>query len=391
MLEAELRSAQTLEAVGRLAGGIAHDFNNLLMTVRGNVSLLRPWGPGEPEVENVELDEIDAAVDHAASLTRQLLAFSQRQVIRTQRLELGKVVDVLTPRIRHLLGPAVELHVESGGECWLEADPGQVEEIVMNLTANSGDAMPEGGVLTLRMFTADVTEDEARREPRLLTGAYVTLVVEDTGCGMSAETLTHAFEPFFTTKPSGGGLGLSTVFGIATQLGGHVAVRSTPGLGTRFDVCLPRATSAPDGAPPAGLRASRRQSSVLPGSRGQRILVVDDEVPVQRALQRILLRDGYDVLTAGEGVEALELEARTEGPIHLLLTDVMMPRMDGRELMLRFAERRPGAAVVCMSGFVDDDLRASLPLQDCTFLAKPFSIGSVLEAVHQELELRLPV
>jgi two-component system cell cycle sensor histidine kinase/response regulator CckA len=378
----QLRQAQKMEAVGRLAGGIAHDFNNLLTAIKGNTQLMLLRVEGDAELRT-ELLEVDRAADRAAALTRQLLAFSRRQVLHPQVLELNDTVRGVQGMLRRLIPEPVELAVElADGLPAVEVDPGQIEQVVVNLAVNARDAMPRGGVLALR--TAAVPPAEAGAlglAPRPL--GYVRLEVADTGEGIAPEVLPHVFEPFFTTKEmgKGTGLGLSTVYGIVQQSGGRVDAASAPGQGSTFTVYLPAHAGAP--AP-----AAARPPSVARRGGGEVVLLVEDEDSVRALTRRVLERSGYAVVEARNGVEALEI-ARGLTTVHAMLTDVVMPRMSGAELAVAIRDVHPGLRTVYMSGYAGDEIEAlGLVEEGIPFLAKPFTVDELTRTLRQVLDGR---
>jgi PAS domain S-box-containing protein len=376
-LEQQLRQAQKLEAVGRLAGGIAHDFNNVLTVIQSYAEVLAVELEGK-KVGHEEVEAIRAAADRAAALARQLLAFSRRDVIIPRDLDLANVVRGLDLILRRLLRQGVELQLDlHTAPLIVRMDAGQLEQVLMNLAINAVDAMPDGGVLRIR--TWGLAGLGAR-------GGRAVLSVEDTGTGMTPEVQERLFEPFFTTKPAGRGtgLGLATGYAIVKEAGGEITVTSAPGRGARFDVILPLSTSH---EPDSGQRMSPVYGSAVAGA-GERILLVEDEPAIRTALSRILHASGYEVLEASNGGEALRLADAEPSQIHLLLTDVMMPGIGGKELVQRLLEQRPDTRVILMSGFTDDaDLRADLGNARFLFLQKPFATRRVLSAIREALDL----
>lgn len=369
-LEEAVRRSQKMEAVGRLAGGMAHDFNNFLTSIVLSSSFALDQLPrGHPTRR--ELEEILATSERAARLTKQLLAFSRRQVLAPRVLDLNALLADLERMIGQLIGPKIDMTLSLEADpSKVRADPGQLEQVVMNLVINARDAMPDGGRVTIRTW-------EVQRAPGK---DYVALSVSDTGSGMDEETRAHLFEPFFTTKSpeKGTGLGLSTVYGIVTQSGGEIEVETAPGRGSTFHVFLPSSAAEPPGATPS---SSPSSSSARRGPAT--ILLVEDEDAVRRSLTLLLEREGYTVLAARDGEEALEVAAKHQGALHLLMTDVVMPRMSGRELVERLAGRRPGLAVLFMSGYSECDLDLELPATH--FIGKPFSIVDLTHKVRQAL------
>src|SRR5437773_1937293 len=346
-LEQQLRQAQKMEAVGRLAGGIAHDFNNILTAITGYADLLlEDLGATDPRRQDA--DEIHKAADRAAGLTRQLLAFSRQQVLQPTVLEVNKLVSDLEKMLRRLLGEDVELSTRLAPTTGrVKADPGQLEQAIMNLAVNARDAMPNGGKLTLETANVDLDEPYAADHYPARAGPFVMLAVSDTGIGMSDETQAHMFEPFFTTKEKGKGtgLGLATVYGIIKQSGGFIWVYSEVGHGTTFKLYLPRVQELAE-------RASQPAQPPARAARGtETVLVVEDETPVRSVARQVLERHGYTVLEAPSAEAALDVATRYSGTIDLLLTDVVMPGLNGRELASRLADLRPDARVIFMSGY----------------------------------------
>ena len=378
-LEALLVQAQKMEAVGRLAGGVAHDFNNLLTVIQGYAELLGASLANDPE-RSESLGEIVRAAERAAALTRQLLAFSRRQVLETRVLDLGAVVADTEKMLRRLIGEDVEVVVVKPATLGhVKADPGQIEQVLLNLAVNSRDAMPGGGRLTVEL--ADVTLDApfTTSHDSIPSGRYVVVSVRDTGSGMDAETLGHLFEPFFTTKEKGKGtgLGLATVFGIVKQSGGYVDVASAPGAGTTIRVYLPRT----DARTTSGVRP--RVSS---RSGSETVLVVEDEAAVRNLVRAVLERKGYVVLAAQDGAGALELVDKHAGVIHVLLTDLVMPGMNGRDLAARVSARRPTIKVVFMSGYTADVPTDLGTEGGPAFLSKPFNERALTVKLREVLD-----
>jgi two-component system, cell cycle sensor histidine kinase and response regulator CckA len=379
--QAQLQQSQKLEAIGQLAGGVAHDFNNLLTAIGGYSDLtLRRLSDEDPLRGN--LIEIKKATDRAASLTRQLLAFSRKQILEPKVLDLNTVVNDMSKMLRRLIGEDVELVTDLASEPGkVKVDPGQIEQILMNLVVNARDAMPHGGTVTIE--TKDVTLDEgyAFHHVPVQPGNYTMLAISDTGMGMDKETQLHVFEPFFTTKAAGKGtgLGLSTVYGIVKQSGGYVWVYSEVGSGSVFKVYLPRVTSPRDSD-----KQKQGSGALLQGS--ETILLVEDEEIVRRMARMILENNGYSVLEAGDVKEALRLCFENSEKIDLLLTDVIMPGMSGRVLTERIAAFCPTLPVVYMSGYTDDAIvRHGILEEDIYFLQKPFTRESLLSKVREAL------
>jgi signal transduction histidine kinase/ActR/RegA family two-component response regulator len=380
--EAQLIQSQKLEAIGRLAGGIAHDFNNLMSIIISYtdfaIETLRHSNPIRDD-----LMEVRRAGRRAAELTRQLLAFSRRQVLDPEVIDLNAVVAGMEGMLRRLLGEDIEITFRpEDGLDGVMADPGQIGQVLMNLAVNARDAMPRGGRLAIETANVDLDENYSHRHDIVEPGRYVALTVSDTGCGMEPEVAQRIFEPFFTTKElgKGTGLGLSTAYGIVKQSGGYIWVYSEPGLGTTFKIYLPRISgpATHDSLAPA-------LDSAVSGT--ETVLVVEDEEAVRRLAQRILFRAGYLALGANGGEEALALARGHAGRIHLLLTDVVMPGMGGRELAERLVEERPGLRVLYMSGYTGEMvLHHGVLENDRRFLGKPFSAPDLLRKVRETLD-----
>ena len=384
--QAQLAQSQKMEAIGQLAGGIAHDFNNLLTVIGGRSSLLLlRMRPDDPARKDVDL--IQTTAQRAADLTRQLLAFSRKQVLEPKPINLEALVAGVTPILRRLIGEHIEIVIVSDDDAGqVMADPGQMEQVIVNLVVNARDAMPEGGTLTIETTIRTVPETGRRAQDRHVPpGQYVTLTIGDTGCGMDAATMARIFEPFFTTKEpgKGTGLGLATVHGIVHQSGGHLALDSRVGRGTTFTVYLPRVL---DQADPAGIR--RGALPGLVGGSGTVLLVEDDE-DLRRLTSEILQASGYTVVEAADPLEALTVCDRPDLAIDLLLTDMVMPAMRGPELAARLSETRPGLTVLFMSGYTEESggpPRAGEPAR--AFLQKPFTPHDLTRAVREALASR---
>jgi len=381
VLEAQLHQAAKIEAVGRLAGGVAHDFNNLLTVINGYSELLREK-LGSDTKSGVYLKEILDAGQRAASLTRQLLAFSRRQVLAPQILDLNVVVSNLEKMLRRLIGEDIKLRtILDPALNRMKADPGQIEQVIMNLAVNARDAMPTGGQLTLETHNVELDQAYARSHPSVKPGSHVMLAVSDTGVGMVPETMARIFEPFFTTKEmgKGTGLGLATVYGIVKQSGGSIWVYSEPGQGTVFKVYFPAVMESPAPAELAKTEAGSHAGT-------ETILVVEDEEGVRSLVHEALASSGYKVLETDGAKHALEFSAKYKGPIHLLLTDVVMPQMSGPKVAEEVAALRPGIQVLYMSGYTDDAVvRHGVLSQDMPFIQKPFTPAMLRKKVREVL------
>ena len=383
-LEQQLRQSQKMEAVGRLAGGIAHDFNNLLMVISGySEFLLDRLGP-EPALRG-PAQEIASAAERASSLTRQLLAFSRKQMLAPKVLDLNTVVTENVKMLTRMIGEDVELVMVPAADLGaVRADAGQVEQVIMNLAVNARDAMPTGGKLTLETANVSLDEDYARFHAPLQPGNYVMLAISDTGAGMDAETQSHIFEPFFTTKgPKGTGLGLSTGYGIVKQSGGYIWVYSEPGKGTTFKIYLPRIPEKTESA--VQMAAAAEAATPEPGT--ETILLVEDEANLRYLARQFLEKQGYKVIEAADGAVAMQIAVALEGTIHLLLTDVIMPGMNGRELAQRICEIRPNVKVLYMSGYTENVIGHNGMLDaGVRLLQKPFNLRDLKDKVREVLD-----
>jgi two-component system, cell cycle sensor histidine kinase and response regulator CckA len=383
LLEEQLRQSQKMEAVGRLAGGVAHDFNNLLTVIKGYTDLLLdPLNPVDPMYG--ELDEIRKAADRAAGLTRQLLAFSRRQVLAPKVLDLNQIITNMQKLVERLLGEDVELsirlHPQLGS---VKADPGQIEQVLMNLAVNARDAMLNGGNLMIETANFTLDEPYMREHAVVPAGRYVMIAVSDTGIGMDAETSSRVFEPFFTTKEKGTGLGLSTVYGIVKQSGGYIWVYSEPGQGTTFKVYLPLVEEPAEDAfiKPAQVAAYQGRETVL---------LVEDEDGVRSLVREVLKRHGYKVLETRHGGEALVASEKHKGKIDLLLTDVVLAQMNGREIARRLCPQRPDMKVLFVSGYTEEAIHHHGVLDPGTaFLQKPFTPTVLARKVREVLDGQL--
>ena len=381
-LEAPFRQAQKLEAVGRMVGGVAHDFNNILAVILGTSEILQSdLAVDHPSHEDVA--EIRRAAERGATLTRQLLAYSRQQVLLPRLLDLNALVRNLEGMLSRMIGEDVALVMRlQAGTAMVKADPGQLEQVLLNLAVNSRDAMPEGGQLLLETSVVELDEHYAALHPPMAPGWYVSLTVSDTGSGMSEEVRSHAFEPFFTTKESGKGtgLGLATVYGIVKQSDGFVWLYSEPGRGTSFKIFLPMVSEAADPVRPAAADAP----ASLRGT--ETILIAEDNTAVRMLTRKALERQGYTVLET-TGADAMEVAGSHPGPIHLLLTDTVMPGVTGPALAAQLAEARPGLRVLHMSGYTDNaPLLTQVMASGGAFLQKPFTVASLARKVRSVLD-----
>ncbi|HYC34094.1 MAG TPA: response regulator [Gemmatimonadales bacterium] len=381
LLERRIKQMERSEAIAQLAGGIAHDFNNLLTGIIGHCSLLLE-DRSLSEEARADLAQIQRSADRAAGLTRQLLAFSRRQILAPRILDLNRVVTGAVSAIRGVVGSRIQVASTLAPALpSVLADPGQIEQILLQLGTNARDGMPEGGRLDIRTGTARVQPEQATRHPGLAPGDYVTLTVSDTGKGLAGAELEHIFDPFFGERPSerGLGLGLAPVYGIVKQSGGYISAESTPGEGTSFTVYLPRQESAPA----ARGRASQEVEAV---GGNETILLVEDEEQVRELARRVLERAGYTVLAAEDAESAVAIADRHPGHIHLLVTDIVLPRVSGRELAARLAIHRPAIKVLYVSGTSDNAIARHRMLDPGTeFLEKPFSLERLLQKVRVAL------
>jgi PAS domain S-box-containing protein len=379
-LEDQFRQSQKMEAVGRLAGGVAHDFNNLLTVINGySELLLRQIGENSPLRK--EVDEIRKAGDRASMLTQQLLAFSRRQVLQPKVLDLNSAVSGMATMLRRLIGEDIDLRILPGeGLGRVKADPGQVEQIILNLVVNARDAMPGGGRLSIETSNTFLDGTFSSKHPYAVTGPHLLLAVSDTGVGMSEDTQAHLFEPFFTTKETGKGtgLGLSTVYGIVEQSQGYIHVYSELGKGTTVKIYLPRVEGEDETVSPVSAPAPHGTETVL---------VAEDNAQVRDFVTRVLSAKGYRVLSASEGFEALRLCGECADPVDLLVTDVVMPRMGGRELASRVETAKPGVRVLFVSGYTEDAISHHGILEEgLQFLQKPFTTDALLRKVREVLD-----
>ena len=384
ILEQQLRQSQKMEAVGRLAGGIAHDFNNLLMVISGYSEFLLERLGAEPHLRG-PAQEIAGAADRASSLTRQLLAFSRKQMLAPRIVNLNDVVTENIKMLTRMIGEDIDLVMVPGPNLWsVRADAGQIDQVIMNLAVNARDAMASGGKLTIETSNVTLDEDYARVHSPLPAGDYVMVAISDTGEGMDNETQSHIFEPFFTTKgPKGTGLGLSTVYGIVKQSGGYIWVHSELGRGTSFKIYLPRVAST--GQSVAHLAAPVEYRRVEPGT--ETILLVEDEANLRYLARQYLEKQGYKVIEAADGAVAMQIAVAHDKMIHLLLTDVIMPGMNGRELAQRICEIRPNVKVLYMSGYTENVIGHNGMLDDgVSLLQKPFTLRDLKGKVREVLD-----
>jgi PAS domain S-box-containing protein len=384
--EEQLIQAQKMEAVGQLAGGLAHDFNNLVSVITGYCGFLqRDLAADDARVSDVK--EIQAAAESAASLTRQLLAFSRKQVLQPRIVNLNDSVEQLEHMLRRLIGAQIEIKTKLDADLQLvKADPNQLDQVIMNLAVNARDAMPGGGELTLETENVQLDEEYARTHPGVHAGPHALLCIRDNGIGMSAETQSRIFEPFFTTKEPGmgTGLGLSTVYGIVRQSGGHIWVYSEEGLGTVFKLYFPVTEEAAEET-----TAARTPDEALQGS--ETVLVVDDSESLRPVVTRILRQYGYAVADAASGDEAVRLAEGHSGPVHLLLTDIVMPGMTGPELARDLSRWHPDLRVLFMSGYADNAVvREGLRHPSAGFIEKPFSPETLAREVRRALDTIVP-
>jgi len=383
-LEEQLLHSQKMEAVGQLAGGVAHDFNNILTAIVGYTDLLAAE-LGANEQQHEDLEEIRKAARRAAALTRQLLAFSRKQVLEPRIIDVNGVVMNLDKMLRSLISENIELKTVLADDlAAARADPNQIEQVIMNLAINARDAMPEGGTVTIETRNATLDDAYAAQHVSVIPGEYVMLAVSDTGCGMDEKTQSRIFEPFFTTKPPGRGtgLGLSTVYGIVKQTGGNIWLYSEPGKGTTFKVYLPAIAALPEDI------GKVAPAEALP-RRGGTVLIVEDDEQLRRLTHRALASQGYTVLEADRGSTALDIARRHKGHIDLLLTDVIMPDTNGRKLAETIRAARPGLRVLYMSGYPDGAIASHGMLEPgVAYLPKPFTTEAVTRRVREVLEAR---
>jgi two-component system, cell cycle sensor histidine kinase and response regulator CckA len=384
-LERQLRQAQKMDALGRLAGGVAHDFNNLLTVIRGHSELmLETLQSGDSLFGNAQ--QICKTTDRATSLTRQLLAFSRMQVVQPKVLDLNDLIPDMGKLLRRLIREDIEFALRLGDSLGrVKADPGQIEQVLLNLTVNASDAMPHGGTLAIETQNVTVDHEMARTRPETPPGKYVLLCVSDTGLGMNSETMARIFEPFFTTKEpgKGTGLGLATVYGVVKQSGATIRVESELGKGSRFEIYFPRTDEPLE----TGFAAAMKKHGAA-GAAKKVVLVVEDEHDVREIACEFLRGAGYGVLTAVDGQDALEIAERMGGAIDAVLTDVVMPRMRGPELGRRLRERRPQLGIVYMTGYLEPGEGGDEWMEEALFLQKPFSREEVVSRMAEALGVR---
>jgi len=373
-----------MQAVGQLAGGVAHDFNNILTAIIGHCDLmLMRHTPGDSDYDDIQ--QIKSNSNRAAGLTRQLLAFSRQQTLRPQNLQLTDVVAEVSHLLKRLLGETVKLVVKHGRNLGpVRADPGQLEQVIVNLAVNARDAMAQkgGGIVTIQTYSVKSDQVAELGSDILPIADYSALSVTDTGCGIAPAVLGKIFEPFFTTKEvgKGTGLGLSTVYGIVKQSGGFIFADSKVGEGTRFVIYLP--VHREDAAAAKSRKAPKEKADELWGSGT--VLLVEDEPMVRAVAERALTRHGYQVITADNGEDALEVLARNE-PVDLLISDVVMPGMDGPTMVELARKTRPELKILFMSGYAEEQLRNSLDVDNVSFLPKPFSVQELAEAAKRTM------
>jgi two-component system, cell cycle sensor histidine kinase and response regulator CckA len=381
VLERQLRMAAKMEAVGRLSGGIAHDFNNLLGVIIGYSQILRrKLGPDSPLKEHA--DEVEKAAQRAVSLTRQLLAFSRQQILTPAVIDLNTLVSDMEKMLPRLIGEDIAVQISLGPELGrVRADHGQIEQVVMNLAVNARDAMPSGGKLVVKTANVELDEVYTRQHPGSVPGRYVMLAVTDSGVGMSAEILAHIFEPFFTTKEvgRGTGLGLATVYGVVKQSGGYIAVDSEPGKGTSFQIFLPRVDE--EVAPTVLTTAPERVQG------NETVLLVEDAEALKKLAHSFLVEHGFQVITASNGEEALKTARGYVRPIQLLITDVIMPGMNGKALADRLRPTHPNMRVLYISGYTDSFIAGHGVLEEGTHLLhKPFTEDGLIRKIREVLD-----
>ena len=377
-LEEQLHQAQQLESIGRLAGGVAHDFNNLLTAILASVTFAEMEAPGMEELQTIR-----TAAERGAELTRQLLAFARKQVIQLAALDLDAIVRNLSGVLRRLVGEDIALAFELADDLWtVRGGASQLEQVIVNLVINGREAMPQGGPLRIATRNVNVDGPHASDHPAVPPGEYVLLEVTDVGVGIDEESLPHIFEPFYSTKRTGTGLGLASTYGIVHQLGGHIRVRSERGAGTTFTVYLPRDREKVEVAKPAAIVPPTHRASST-------ILLVEDDELLRRVITRSLVDAGYQVLVASDGEQALDVAAKHDGPIDVLITDVIMPKISGRVLAERFASTRPETKILYVSGYTDQIIAQHGVLEPGqNFLAKPYTLDALERRIDELLGTR---
>jgi signal transduction histidine kinase/CheY-like chemotaxis protein len=376
-LEEQFRQAQKMEAVGRLAGGVAHDFNNLLMVITSYTEMMVEQLDPQDKLRR-NLAQVLKAADRAASLTHQLLAFSRKQVLCPQIIDTNSVVEDSLKMIQRLIGEDIELSVSLAKPLWaVKADPAQIVQVVMNLCVNARDAMPDGGELTIKTENISVDAEAVRERPAFVPGNYASLTVSDTGVGMDMEVQAHIFEPFFTTKKlgAGTGLGLSTVYGIVKQSGGYLWLNSEPGCGSSFSLYFPAVDQPLTTTITPEVKNSEGQSET--------ILLVEDEEALRESISTYLTLHGYQVLEAANGVQALQIATQHPESIHMLITDMILPKMSGTELARKLATMRPQMIILYISGYTDRELTGRDTSQSSGFLQKPFALRTLLNLMGE--------
>ncbi|MGB2627495.1 MAG: ATP-binding protein [Candidatus Acidiferrum sp.] len=381
-IEARLRQSQKMEAIGTLAGGVAHDFNNILMVISGYSSVLAQALKTDPKLSG-HVEQIQKSGERAASLTRQLLAFSRKETVQPTHLNLNQVVSGIEQLLHRLIGEDIKISTKLEQDLGtIVADAGQMEQIILNLAVNARDAMPEGGKLSIETRVTMIGTGQSLGQDELKPGEYVELIISDSGIGMSSSIQAHIFEPFYTTKPAGKGtgLGLSTVYGIVQQAGGYVTFESTPGIGTTFRIFIPRVASAISGTAPEDLGATRLNGD-------ETVLLVEDDESVCELVKSVLTSQGYSVLAARHPLDAEAICKSHPGPIQLLLTDVVMPEMTGPDLANRLTKLNPQLRVMFMSGYIDDSVvRQGIRDRGIAYLQKPFSPISLARKIRDVLD-----
>lgn len=376
-LETQLRQAQKMDALGRLAGGVAHDFNNLLSVILGYSQLL--LDAGLPDVPAKRISGILQAGQRAANLTRQLLVFSRQEAVDPKILDVNKIVENMKSMLTYMVGEDVKLQLFAKADWRVKADPGQLEQVIMNLVVNARDAMPQGGAITVETNNIDLDLNYADLHPQVSAGPYVQVVVSDTGMGMDADTKARIFEPFFTTKSRGTGLGLSTVYGIVKQCCGSISVYSEPGQGAAFKVYLPAAAES--------VMAEHSPALADPDGGSETILVAEDEAAYRELVQEVLVAKGYNVLLAEDGMQALMMVRGHPGKIDVLLTDSVMPSARGAVLAAEMKKLFPGIKIILMSGYTDRALTTDAASVSANlFLQKPFTTATLLRSIREVID-----